>query len=147
MSMPEKRLLRPERVRQLPEQFSWIDRSWVRRGLLQGLPAETIALYFFLVTVADRLGLSFYSDRRICEILSMDAESLRRSRADLVREDLVAYSYPLYQVLEVPIPRALPPAAVSVPRGGGMQSLGQVLSQMGRSFDEKDTFSGGRHEG
>jgi len=147
MSMPEKRLLRPDRVRQLPGQFSWIDRSWVRRGLLQGLPPETIALYFFLVTVADRLGLSFYSDRRICEMLSMDAESLRRSRADLVREDLVAYSYPLYQVLEVPIPRAVPLTAVPGPRGGGMQSLGQVLSQMGRSFDQKDTISGGRHEG
>jgi hypothetical protein len=144
--MPEKQPLRPDRIRQLPEQFSWIDRSLVRRGLLKGLPTETIALYFFLVTVADRLGMSFYSDRRICELLSMDAESLRRSRAELIRENLVAYSYPLYQVLELPIPPSIPLGAVPEPRGGTIQLLGHVLSQMGRSFNGKGNISGDRHD-
>lgn len=32
MSMPKKRLLQPDRVRQIPEQFSWIDRVWCDGG-------------------------------------------------------------------------------------------------------------------
>jgi len=127
MSMPEKRPLRPDRVRQIPEQFSWIDRGFVRRGLIHGLSTQAIALYFFLITVSDRLGLSFYSERRICELLSMDMERLTWARNELVGEELIAWSYPLYQVLALPASHVAPVS--ELPRGDGMQQFSQILSQ------------------
>ena len=133
MSMPKKRLLQPDRVRQIPEQFSWIDRGLVRRRLIDGLSTEAIALYFFLITVSDRLGLSFYSERRLCELLSMNMERLTWARNELVREDLIAWSYPLYQVLALPVSPNSPPAS-ELPRGHGMQAFAQVLGQLGQSI-------------
>lgn len=138
-------------MRQVPEQFSWIDRGFVRRGLIHGLSTEAIALYFFLVTVSDRLGLSFYSERRLCKLLSMDMERLTWARNELVREDLIAWSYPLYQVLALPVVPGLSPAS-GMPRGGGVQPLGQVLSELGPSFENQKPHSpessspGGDHD-
>lgn len=131
--MPEKRPLRPDRVRQIPEQFSWIDRGFVRRGLILGLSTEAIALYFFLVTVSDRLGMSFYSERRLCETLSMDRERFTWARNELMRAELIAWAYPLYQVLALPLSPQAP--ASQPPSGGrGFQPFREVLSQLGQSL-------------
>ena len=53
-----KRVLRPERVRQVPPQFSWVDHALVQCGLIDRCDARSAALYLFLVTVADAQGLS-----------------------------------------------------------------------------------------
>ena len=55
-----KQLLWPERRRQIPEQFSWIDHALVQRHLIDRCDARAAALYLFLVTVADAQGLSYY---------------------------------------------------------------------------------------
>ena len=55
-----KRLLLPQRLRQVPEQFSWIDHALVQRHLIDRCDARAAALYLFLVTVADAQGLSYY---------------------------------------------------------------------------------------
>ena len=60
---PVKQLLRPERLRQVPEQFSWIDQALVQRHLIDHCQARAAALYLFLVTVADAHGLSYYGRR------------------------------------------------------------------------------------
>ncbi len=146
MSLPEKRLLRSDRVRQLPEQFSWIDRAFIRRGLIDGLCTDAVALYFFLIAVGDRHGLSFYSDRRLAELLSMDAERLQRARRALVQQDLVAYSYPLYQVLSLPLPAEWAPTDAAA-RSGGLQSLRQVFGQLGQHLPQEPLIPGGRHDG
>ena len=57
-----KRVLCPERLRRVPPQFSWIDHRLVRDRHIAGRSAEALALYLFLVTVADGQGLSYYSD-------------------------------------------------------------------------------------
>lgn len=56
----DKRPIVPGRVRQIGEGFSWIDRRFVRDGLIAPLSRDEIALYFFLIAVADRHGMSFY---------------------------------------------------------------------------------------
>ena len=53
----------------------------------------------FLVTVADAQGLSFYSERSLCQRLSMTPAVLRQARQALIAYALVAYQSPLYQVL------------------------------------------------
>jgi hypothetical protein len=55
-----KRVLNPNRVRHVPRQFSWIDQRLVRDGHTARCSAEALALYLFLVTVADAQGLSYY---------------------------------------------------------------------------------------
>jgi hypothetical protein len=60
--MMQKKLLAPERLRQLPSQFSWLDQQLVRGHHLHQCDHSAWALYLFLATVADAQGLSYYSD-------------------------------------------------------------------------------------
>ena len=48
-----KRVLCPERVRKIPPQFSWVDHRLVRDRHIARCDAQALALYLFLVTVAD----------------------------------------------------------------------------------------------
>ncbi len=98
----EKRVLCEERVRRVPEQFSWVDHRLVRDGLIRRCPATAWGLYLFLVTVGDAEGLSYYSDRSVCQALSLSADELAVARRSLVAEDLLEWDTPLYQVLSVP---------------------------------------------
>ena len=75
-----KRVLRPERVRQVPPQFSWVDHALVQCGLIDRCDARSAALYLFLVTVADAQGLSYYGQRTLAKRLGMsEAEPVRNS--------------------------------------------------------------------
>ncbi len=118
--MPAKRVLRPDRLRRIPPQFSWIDQQLIREGYLQRCNAQALALYLMLVTVADSQGLSYYGDASICRLLSIDPEALERARGDLIRVGLIAWQRPLYQVLALDPP--------SAPRIGGVQSIQAALS-------------------
>jgi len=115
-------VLEPERVRRISEGFSWIDRRFVRDGWIDGLERDAILLYFFLVTVADKDGLSYYSDARLSGTLKIPLEELARARARLADRSLVAYRAPLYQVLEL----ALPPTPREE-RRGGTASVAEIL--------------------
>jgi len=89
----------PAKLRRVPSQFSWVDQRLVREHLIDQLSHEACALYLFLVTVADAQGLSYYADRSLCQRLSMSAPLLRQARQLLIKQGLVAYRQPLYQVL------------------------------------------------
>jgi hypothetical protein len=67
-----KRVISPERVRKIPAQFSWVDHRLVRDRYIERCDAQALALYLFLVTVADAQGLSYYSDASLARSLSMD---------------------------------------------------------------------------
>ena len=120
--MPAKRVLRPDRLRRIPPQFSWIDQQLVREGYLQRCNAQALALYLMLVTVADSQGLSYYGDASICRLLSIDPEALGRARGDLTRVGLIAWQRPLYQVLALETP--------SPPRVPGIQPVQCALSRL-----------------
>jgi hypothetical protein len=66
-----------------------------------------LLLYFFLVAVSDREGLSFYADSTVCRLLDFDPEVLSQARALLLSRGLILYDHPLYQIL--PLPSELPP--------------------------------------
>ncbi len=87
------------KLRQVPQQFSWVDQRLVRERYINQLSHEACALYLFLVTVADAQGLSFYSEQSLCQRLSMTPAVLRQARQALITHALVAYECPLYQVL------------------------------------------------
>jgi hypothetical protein len=101
MSTP-KRILNPQRPRQVPAHFSWLDHRLVRDHYIERADVCAWALYLFLVTVADGEGLSYYGEASLSRRLSLDRERLARARRDLIALDLIAYDPPLYQVLGLP---------------------------------------------
>jgi hypothetical protein len=126
-----KRVLCRERLRQVPEQFSWLDHRLVRDRHIAGRSAQALALYLFLVTVADGQGLSYYSEKTICQLLPLDGPALARARQELIAARLIAYQRPLYQVLALDSPAPGSPGPPS--RFGGPLSLGQILRGMERA--------------
>jgi hypothetical protein len=122
--MIHKHLLRPQRLRQVPAGFGWVDHRLVRDGYLAQADGRAWALYLFLVTVADAQGLSYYSDNAISRRLGMDPVELSAARQQLVQADLVAYQKPLYQVLSLPEPES------SGPRSGQTSSVADVLRRV-----------------
>jgi len=116
-----KRVLCPERLRRVPKQFSWIDHRLVRDRHIARCSANALALYLFLVAVADGQGLSYYGDASIAQRLPLDEAALSRARQELIAARLIAYHKPLYQVL------SLEPVQ---PRIGGPLSIGEILEQI-----------------
>jgi hypothetical protein len=86
-------------LRQVPQQFSWVDQRLVRERYIDRLSHAACALYLFLVTVADAQGLSYYADSSLCQRLAMTSTELHQARQALTTRGLVAYQRPLYQVL------------------------------------------------
>jgi hypothetical protein len=128
----QKRLLVPSRVRRVPRQFSWIDQRLVRDHHIERCDPQALALYLFLLTVADAQGLSNYADASIGRLLALSAPALAAAREALVRAGLLAYEAPLYQVLALdpPAPSSPTPAEGRSPRGRGeLKALREVLRQ------------------
>lgn len=123
----QKRVLRPDRLRQVPAHFSWIDHRLARENFLRPCDHAAQALYQFLVIVADAQGLSYYSDVSLGRWLRLDLPGLAKVRQQLIHADLLAYEKPLYQVL------ALPPAQPPAPAGtriGQPLSVGAILQRI-----------------
>jgi len=125
----------PQRRRRVPPQFSWVDHRLVRDGHLQGRGASALALYLFLVTVADADGLSWYSEEALCRQLSCEATQLHRDRGELQQAALIAYRKPLYQVLDlspVPVPVCASHAdrRTEQRRDGEPVAIGTILQHM-----------------
>ena len=130
----QKRLLVPARVRRVPRQFSWIDQRLVRDHHIERCDPPALALYLFLLTVADAQGLSYYADASIGRLLSLSAPALAAAREALLHAGLIAYEAPLYQVLALDPPGSAsptsPPAEGRSARGRGeLKALREVLRQ------------------
>ena len=132
--MRVKRVLRPERLRRVPAQFSWIDQRLVTGHHIEHCDTAALALYLFLVTVADAQGLSYYGDPKVTKTLSMPAARLEQARADLMRLELIAYEAPLYQVLSLD-----PPTAA---RELGTKDLHRTLERIRAAFAEPSPGTG-----
>jgi len=91
----------PQQLRRIPPQFSWIDHRLVRDGYFERCSCEAMALYLFLVTVADLRGLSYYSQPSLMKQLKMGTVRFSQARMELIQLELIAYQHPLYQVLSL----------------------------------------------
>jgi hypothetical protein len=117
----KKHLVRPERLRRVPPQFSWVDQRLFRGVRTARCDGDALALYLFLVTVADAQGLSFYSDASIARLLGWETLQLTAARQRLLDADLIAYGQPFYQVL------SLDPIDPPAERIGAAVSVGEIL--------------------
>lgn len=123
--MIEKRVLVPARLRRPPTTgWSWVDRRFLREHG-DYLSREAVLLYLYLTGVADRHGLSFYSDHALTSRLRLTQSVLEQARQELLERDLLALQLPLVQVLTLPTPgiqrRAEP--------GQGLIVLGELFRQ------------------
>jgi len=107
--MSKYRLPNPNRRRQIPPQFSWVDHRLVRDLYFERGSCEAMALYLFLLTVADQRGLSYYSQPSLMKQLKFGTVRFAQARAELIDLGLIAYEHPLYQVLNLIPTSTLPP--------------------------------------
>jgi hypothetical protein len=124
--MIQKRLLVSERLRRPPATgWSWVDRRFLREHG-DYLSREAILLYLFLAAVADRHGLSFYSDSALTSRLRLSQSVLEGAREELLNRDLIAHQLPLVQVLSLPSPGV----SRRPEPGQGLMMLGDVFRQV-----------------
>ena len=90
---------KPEHIRQIPTQFSWVDHRLVRDQHFQRCSNDAMALYLFLITVSDARGISYYSQPSLMKQLKLGAASFMLIREELIQARLIAWQHPLYQVL------------------------------------------------
>ena len=128
----EKRILRSDRIRTLPAQWSWVDQRLIRMERPVKCDSKVWGLYLFLVTVSDRDGLSYYSDRSIMEWLNFEGEEFISARNVLIKADLIAHQGALYQVLSFPVKKRIEKVKepVGIPRGG-LMSIREVFQTLG----------------
>jgi len=100
--MITKKILNPDRIRQIRGGFSFIPHRFLTDGFLACLQQQELLLYVFLVLAADRYGLSYYSYERICSLLQLSTEQYVTARDGLIKKDLIAFDGTLFQVLELP---------------------------------------------
>lgn len=99
--MKERHVVRPDRVRTVPESFSWIDREILHSKYLEKLTCEETLLYFFLALVAGPEGTSFWGYRRIAKILKLSEVDILEATRGLIAKDLIDFRFPTYQVLSI----------------------------------------------
>jgi hypothetical protein len=106
--MIKKKVLRAERIRRIERGFSFIPHRFLTDGFLSSLDQKELLLYFFLVLVSDRQGLSYYSYDAICSSLQLSIDDYIVARDALIEKDLIASDGTLFQVLDLPAkPQAL----------------------------------------
>lgn len=100
--MIKKKIINKERIRCISGGFSFIPHRFLTDGFLVSLNQKQLLLYFFLVLVSDRHGMSFYSYDAICSLLQLTLDDYIEARRALIEKDLIAFDEVLFQVLALP---------------------------------------------
>jgi hypothetical protein len=109
--MIEKSPLIADRVRKIRGSFAFIEHRFLRNGFWTSLCQQELLLYLFLILVADRQGLSYYSFDKICSLLAISPDEYIFARNALIDKDLIvpverglnrAFDGHLFQVLSLP---------------------------------------------
>lgn len=114
------------RIRKITGSFSWIDHRLISHGFLAAMAPEEILLYFFLVLVGDKNGISFYSYDKICAFLKMDVDRFIEARDRLIERSLIATDNGRFQVLQLPEKHK----KQITPRCGDTYSLAEIFRKL-----------------
>ena len=106
-----KNPIEPCRIRKITGSFAFIEHRFLREGFWASLDHHQLLLYLFLIIVADRHGLSYYSYDKICTLLGISVDEYILARNVLIDLDLIAFDGSLFQVLSLPDKTALPSQA------------------------------------
>ena len=101
--MPKPKPIIVDRIRNIRDcTFGWVDHNFLHNGFLNRLSQQELLLYYFLITVADRNGVSFYDYERICQFLKLEVDSYLNARNRLCERSLIAFEDAVFQVLSLP---------------------------------------------
>lgn len=92
----------PDRVRKICGSFAFIEHRFLHDGFFADLNHHQLLLYFLLVIVSDRFGLSYYSYDKLCTLLGITLDDYIEARNALIDKDLLAFDGRLFQVLSLP---------------------------------------------
>ena len=98
----DRRPIRPDRVPRIDGSFAALPHRLLRDGFLASLEHHETLLYLVLALVADRQGMSFYSDDRLAGMLRFTLDDFLSARTGLLRKDLIAHDGTRHQVLSLP---------------------------------------------
>ena len=123
----------PDRIRQIPPNFAWIDRRLRDQRFLGTLTLKELAVYVFLVLAANKHGVSFYRSEQVAALFDyqLDPLDVIQCRSTLFDKGLIAgqpfnghSTEGFYQVL--PLPKSI---QIFIPpqRGGDLSSLHEML--------------------
>jgi len=137
--MMEKVILCPDRVRKITGTFGFIEHRFLKEGFFYALSHCELLLYLFLVLVADRYGLSFYSYDKICILLRITVDEFILARDGLIEKDLIAFDGRTFQVLSLPRdgPQSTPIRGKEQMRDKDPATIHQqILRSLGGSHDQ-----------
>lgn len=98
------------RIRKIDGSFAWVEHRFLRGGYFISLGHHELLLYFFLVLVADRQGLSYYHYDKICSLLCLSLDDYIVARNLLIDKDLIAFDGTFFQILSLPRSPVIMPA-------------------------------------
>ena len=128
--MIRKKILDPQRIRKIDGSFGFIPHRFLTDGFLAALSQHELLLYLFLIIVADRHGLSFYSCNSVCSLLGLSVDQYLKARDGLIGKDLLAFDGTIFQVLSLPEPlNAHRRQQLRSTREKGPLSIAQVFQQ------------------
>lgn len=81
--------------------YSIIDHQIIHGGYLYRLSHESMILYLFLVVAGNCDGRSFWADRTIAQMLRISLDQLNIARQQLIKENLISYKKPYWQVKNI----------------------------------------------
>mgnify|MGYP001593342795 FL=1 len=127
--MIRKKILAPDRIRQIKGSFGFIPHRFLNDGFLAALNQHELLLYMFLILAADRYGLSFYNGNSICSLIGLTADQYQKARDELIRKDLLAFDGTIFQLLSLPASLNAGRQKPRSMRGKGLVSIAQVFQR------------------
>ena len=97
-----KKPLVADRVRKIDGGFSFIPHRFITHHFFTSLSQHELLIYFTLVLVGDRQGLSYYSQDRLCTMLRLSLNEFIIARNELIEKSLIAFDGFMFQVLSLP---------------------------------------------
>lgn len=138
----EKAPIIANRVRKIKGSFSFIPHAFVTQRFFTSLNQHELLLYFLLVLVGDRQGLSYYSQDRLCTMLRMSLDDFITARNGLIEKSLIAFDGFMFQVLSLPEkPLTLPPKPLTTRedfKNNDPFTIRKIIAQSIHSGDNDD---------
>lgn len=100
--MIKTKILSSERVRRITGSFAFIEHRFLRDEFWDSLSRNELLLYLFLILVADRNGVSYYSYDKIYSLLRISMDEYLNARNALIDKGLIAFDGYFFQVLSLP---------------------------------------------
>ena len=108
----DKSIIITHRKRKISGSFGWIEHRFIREGYIKALSKKEILLYFFLVLVSDKNGISFYGADRVMSLLQLEEAAYFGALSGLEQKDFIYRQGNKVQLLSLPEYETHPPVIV-----------------------------------